>query len=162
MKKTIVPAVFGEHTRPANPLTKDALKTTGMPFVTYGISVDEKIEFPDTEDDIVVKEQPIAQNRPATQRLLLVDRIDKNGNRKTSWLSLGILNRTDFHREPTCDFCAKMNDFENDWDRIMANLGKTITCKRTVTKDFQKFDRATGTRLEGQIDPRPTPVIEYV
>lgn len=162
MKKTVIPAVFGEHTRPAKEMTKEALKTTGQPFVSSGIAVDESVNFPDTEDDIVVKEQPVAVGRTATQRLLLVDRIDKAGNHKPGWLSLGVLNRTDYHREPTCDFCAEMNKIDNDWDRIIALLGKTITCKKMVNKDFQRFDRQTGTRIDGAYDPRPTPVIEYV
>lgn len=162
MKKSKIPAIFGEHTRPATELKKEQLKTTGMPFATSGISVDESINFPDTEDDVVVKEQPIAVGRTATQRLLLVDRIDKNGVRKPGWLSLGVLNRTDYNRKPTCDFCEKMNELDSDWDRIIALLGKTITCKQMVKKDFQKFDRDTGTRLDGQTVTRETPVIEYV
>lgn len=162
MKKSTIPALFGEHTRPGKEMSKEELKTTGQPFASSGIAVDEKIEFPDTENDIVVKEQPVAVGRNAVQRLLLVDRINKDGVRKTGWVSLGILNRTDYHRNPTCDFCEQMNKLDSDWDRIIALLGKTITCKETVSKDFQKFDRATGTRLEGQYESRPTPVITYV
>lgn len=161
MKKSKIPALFGEHTRPGKDMTKEELKTTGQPFVSSGIAVDEKVEFPDTEDDIVVKEQPVAVGRTAVQRLLLVDRINKSGERKTGWLSLGVLNRTDFHRNPTCDFCAEMNELDSDWDRIIALLGKTITCKEIVSKDFQKFDRQTGARLDGQYEPRPTPIITY-
>ncbi len=161
MKKSKIPAVFGEHTRPAKEMTKEALKTTGQPFASSGIAVDESINFPDTEDDIVVKEQAVRVGSTAMQRLLLVDRIDKNGNRKPGWLSLGILNRTDYHREPTCEFCAEMNKLDSDWDRIVALLGKTITCKKTVSKDFQKFDRQTGLRVDGQFESHDTPVIEY-
>ena len=161
MKKSTIPALFGEHTRPGKEMTKEDLKTTGQPFVSSGIAVDESINFPDTENDIVVKEQPVAVGRTATQRLLLVDRIDKNGNRKPGWLSLGVLNRTDYYRKPTCEFCEQMNNLDSDWDRIIALLGKTITCKKTVNKDFQRFDRQTGLRVDGQFDSRPTPVIEY-
>lgn len=161
MKKTIIPAVFGEHTRKATEMTKEALKTTGQPFASYGIGVGEKVNFPDTEDDIVVKEQPVRVGSTATQRLLLVDRINKDGVRKPSWLSLGILNRTDAHREPTCEFCAQMNDLDSDLSRIQHLLGKTITVKETVNKDFQAFDRATGARIEGKTESRPTPVIVY-
>ena len=161
MKKTIIPVVFGEHTRPTNIMTKEDLKTTGQPFASYGISVGEKVNFPDTEDDIVVKEQPVRPGSQAKQRLLLVDRIDKNGNRKPSWLSLGILNRTDAHREPTCEFCKSMNDYDSDLSRIQALLGKTVTVNEMVNKDFQAFDRATGTRIEGKTESRPTPVIVY-
>ena len=161
MKKSKIPALFGEHTRPGKEMTKEQLMTTGQPFVSSGIAVDETVEFPDTEDDIVVKEQPVAVGRTAVQRLLLVDRINKDGVRKAGWLSLGILNRTDFHREPTCEFCKEMNKLDSDWDRIIALLGKKITVKETVAKDFQKFDRQTGARLDGQYESRPTPVIVY-
>jgi hypothetical protein len=161
MKKSIIPAVFGEHTRKATEMTKDALKTTGQPFASYGIQVGEHVNFPDTEDDIVVKEQPVRVGSTAMQRLLLVDRISKDGTRKPSWLSLGVLNRTDAHREPTCAFCAEMNNLDSDYARIIALLGKTITVNETVNKDFQAFDRQTGTRIEGKFDNRPTPVIVY-
>lgn len=161
MKKTIIPAVFGEHTRKATEMTKDALKTTGQPFASYGINVGEVIDFPETEDDILVKEQPVRVGSTATQRLLLVNRIDKNGVAKPSWLSLGVLNRTDAHREPTCKFCEEMNNLDSDYARIIALLGKKITANETVGKDFQAFDRQTGTRIDGKLDNRQTPVIVY-
>lgn len=162
MKKSTIPALFGEHTRPGTVLTKDQLKTTGQPFVSSGIAIDEKVEFPDTEEDVVVKEQPVTVGGTGMQRLLLVDRINKDGVRKPGWLSLGILNRTDFDRNPTCKFCEDMNKLDSDWDRIFALLGKTITCTKMVKKDFQKFDRQTRQRLEGQRENRDTPVIEIV
>lgn len=161
MKKSKVPVVFGEHTRPTKPLNADSLKTTGQPFANYGITVGETIEFPDTWDDVDAREQPIREGSTNMQRILLVDRIDKNGNRKASWLSLGILNRTDYNREPTCAFCAEMNELESDHARIEKLLGKRITCKSMIKKEFQAFDRQTGLRLVGQTDTRETPVITY-
>lgn len=163
MKKTAnIPAIFGEHTRKANDLSVAQLKTTGQPFASYGIAVGETIEFPDTEDDVVAKEQPVRAGSNATQRLLLVNRINKDGVAKASWLSLGVLNRTDAHREPTCKFCEEMNNLDSDYARIVSLLGKKITVTETVKKDFQAFDRQTGTRIEGKTEPRETPVIVYV
>ncbi len=157
MKKTTnIPAIFGEHTRKANDLSIAQLKTTGQPFASYGIAVGETIEFPDTEDDVVAKEQPVRTGSTATQRLLLVNR-----NGKPSWLSLGILNRTDVNRKPTCKFCEEMNDLDSDYARILALLGKKITVKEMTNAEFQAFDRQTGTRIEGKTESRPTPVIVY-
>lgn len=154
-----VPVVFGEHTRPTKSLSAEQLKTTGQPFASYGIAKGEVIEFPDSAADVIAREQPVRAGNPdgPAQRLIAVLR-----NGKPSWLSLGILNRTDYNRQPTCDFCAEMNDKANDWDRIESLFGKKITCTGVVEKPFQKFDRATGTRIEGQSELRPTPVIDYV
>lgn len=151
-----LPKAFGERTRPVSGMSLEALKTTGQSFVSYGISKDETIEFPDNKDEIQVFEQKINPNRDATQRLLVVMR-----NGKPSYLSLGVLNRTDAQRVPTCDFCAEMAKYDNDYERVIALCGKKITCHETKNALFQKFDRATGNRIEGETVSRPTPVIEY-
>ena len=121
------------------------------------INVGDVIEFPDGPEDIEAREQPVIAGGTAMQRILLVSR-----NGEPSWLSLGVLNRTDFNRKPTCDFCAEMVELPNDYARIEHLFGKKITCKSMVKKPFQKFDRQTRTRLEGQSEERDTPIIEYV
>jgi len=158
MKKSneIIP-VFGSRARQPEALSVETLKSTGESFVSYGINVGDVVEFPDSKDDIVAVEQPVRAGSTAKQRLL---QVVKNG--KYTWLSLGVLNRTDVHREPTCAFCAEMNELPNDLARIEALYGKKITVRAMVEKEFQAFDRATGTRLEGQTTKRQTPVIEYV
>lgn len=162
MKKTDkIPVVFGENARPSQQLSKEELHTTGTPFANYSISEGEVIDFPETEEDIVTRKQPVYAGGTAMQRLLMVDRIGKDGKARRSWLSLGVLNRLDAKNNPTCDFCAEMNQYECDWDRIIALLGKKITCKSSVTRPFQKFDPDTRQRLAGQTEDRPTPVIEY-
>ena len=157
MKKTVIPQVFGSRTREPKPLSVDALHTTGETFISYGINVGDVIEFPDGPEDIEAREQPVIAGGTAMQRILLVSR-----NGEPSWLSLGVLNRTDFNRKPTCDFCAEMVELPNDYARIEHLFGKKITCKSMVKKPFQKFDRQTRTRLEGQSEERDTPIIEYV
>lgn len=161
MKKSVetVP-VFGSRARQPQNLSLEVLKTTGETFVTYGIRQGEVIEFPDTAADVVAVEQSIRANddgKGPKQRLIQVLR-----NGKYSWLSLGVLNRTDYNREPTCKFCAEMNELPNDLARIEHLYGKKITCASVVEKPFQKFDRQTGVRIDGQTEMRPTPIIEYV
>lgn len=157
MKKGIIPTIFGSRDREPKPLTVDTLHQTGETFIQYGLNVGDVIEFPDSAEDVVAYEQPIRKGSTAMQRILLVSR-----NGKESWLSLGVLNRTDFNRQPTCAFCAEMVELPNDYARIEHLFGKKIKCTGTVSKPFQAFDRATGTRLDGQSENRNTPVIEYV
>lgn len=151
--------IFGSRNRVPAPINKNILQTTGETFISYGVSKGDVIEFPDNENEVVAYEQPIRPNNPdgPKQRLL---QVMKNG--KYTWLSLGVLNRTDFNREPTCDFCKEMVDLPNDWARIEHLFGKKIKVKDTTQKPFQKFDRQTGTRIEGESELRPTPVLEYV
>lgn len=158
-KSTEQVPVFGSRARAPQPLNIETLKTTGETFISYGINTGDVIEFPDNASEVVAVEQPIRANNPdgPKQRLIQVLR-----NGKYSWLSLGVLNRTDYNREPTCAFCAEMNELPNDLARIEALYGKKITCKTKVDKPFQKFDRQTGVRVDGQSENRPTPVIEYV
>ena len=151
--------VFNSRTRKPEPLSIETLKTTGETFVTYGIQQGDVIEFPDNAAEVVAVEQPIRANNPEgpKQRLL---QVLKNG--KYSWLSLGVLNRTDYNGEPTCKFCEEMNELPNDLARIEHLYGKKITCTTRVEKPFQKFDRQTGVRVDGQSENRSTPIIEYV
>lgn len=151
--------VFGSRARVPQPLSVETLKTTGETFISYGINQGETIEFPDNASEVVAVEQPIRANNPdgPKQRLIQVLR-----NGKYSWLSLGVLNRTDYNREPTCAFCAEMNELPNDYARIEHLYGKKITCTGKVDKPFQAFDRQTGTRIDGKSEMRPTAIIEYV
>lgn len=158
MKKSeIAIPVFGSRTREPKPLNVETLKTTGESFISYGLSNGDVVEFPDNADEVVAVEQPIRQGFTATQRLL---QVKKNG--KYTWLSLGVLNRTDYNREPTCPFCGEMVELPNDWARIEHLFGKTIKVTGMVDKPFQAFDRDSGKRIEGKSESRPTPVIEYV
>lgn len=149
--------VFGSRNRQPNPINSDVLKTTGETFVSYGVQKGDVVEFPDNENEVVAVEQPIRPGSQSKQRLL---QVVKNG--KYTWLSLGVLNRTDYNREPTCDFCAEMVDLPNDWARIEHLFGKKIKVTDMVEKSFQKFDRQTGARIDGENEKRPTPVFEYV
>lgn len=153
--------VFGSRNRVPNPINADTLKTTGETFVSYGVQKGDVIEFPDNADEVVAVEQPIRPGQTGAnvpkQRLL---QVMKNG--KYTWLSLGVLNRTDYNREPTCDFCKEMVDLPNDWARIEHLFGKKIKVTDMVQKPFQKFDRQTGTRIEGESENRSTPILEYV
>lgn len=155
-KSTEQIAVFGSRTRVPSPITADTLKTTGETFVSYGVQKGDVIEFPDSADEVVAVEQPIRPHSESKQRLL---QVMKNG--KYTWLSLGVLNRTDYNREPTCDFCREMVELPNDWARIEHLFGKKIKVVDMTSRPFQKFDRQTGARIEGESENRPTPVIEY-
>lgn len=159
MKKSVenIP-VFQGRQRPATPLSVDTLRTTGESFVSYGIREGDVVEFPDNANEVIAVEQPIRSGNPDGPKQRLIQ-VMKNG--KYTWLSLGVLNRTDVNREGTCPFCKEMNELPNDLARIEALYGKKIKCIGMVEKDFQAFDRQTGARLEGQTTKRPTPIIEY-
>lgn len=163
--------VFGSRNRKPEQITMDVLRTTGETFVSYGIGKDQIVEFPDDANEVVAVEQPVRPVAPGTptnnvpkQRLLQVKKYNNKDDKEGhyTWLSLGVLNRTDFSGAATCDFCREMTELPNDWARIEHLFGKKITVTGMATKPFQKFDRQTGVRIDGESENRPTPIIEYV
>ena len=159
MKKIDVnalPSISGANQRPLRAVAHDALKTSGVPFATYGVRKGDVIEFPDTWDDVQTFEQEVRKNSGINQTVIVVMR-----NAKPDYLSLGSLRKQDINREFTCDFTKKMGEMNSDYDRIDSLLGKKITAKSMKDIDVQAFDRLTGERLEGQTRKQSVPVIEY-
>ena len=152
------PTVSGANNRPVNKVNNlENLKLSGIAFATYGMREGDVIEFPDTIDDVDVFEQPVRVGSTAVQNLLGVMR-----NGKADYLSLGTLRKQDVNREYTCDFTKEMGALNNDYDRIIALLGKTIKATGSKVIKAQAFDRLTGQRLEGQTVDQTVPIIEYV
>jgi len=152
-----LPPISGANQRPLRPVSSEALKTSGVPFATYGIRQGDVIEFPDTMNDVQSFEQEIRKNSGIFQNVIVVLR-----NNKPDYLSLGSLRKQDVNREYTCEFTKKMGEMNSDYDRIEALLGKKITAKSMRTIEVQAFDRLTNERLEGQTRTQVVPVIEYV
>ena len=151
-----LPAISGANQRPLRAVSSDALKTSGVPFATYGVRQGDVIEFPDSWDDVQTFEQEVRKNSGIFQNVIVVLR-----NNKPDYLSLGSLRKQDVNREYTCDFTKQMGEMNSDYDRIDALLGKKITAKSMKTINVQAFDRLTGERLEGQTRTQSVPVIEY-
>ncbi len=155
-KQKNYPSISGSATRPAVAVNAEALKTSGIPFATYGINVNDTIEFPDSWDDADIFQQPVRVNSNAVQTLVGVLR---NGN--PSYLSMGTLRRQDADRNYTCDFTKEIGEMDNDYVRMEALFGKKIKCTGTKQVKIQDFDRLTGQRLDTTHEG-PVPVIEYV
>jgi hypothetical protein len=150
------PSISGSATRKPVAVNAEALKTSGIPFASYGIALNETIEFPDSWDDSVLYQQPVRPGSNAMQTLVGVLR-----NGKPSYISMGTLRRLDAHNEPTCPFTAEMAKMDNDYERLEALFGKKIKCTGSTKIDIQDFDRLTGTRLDTTHEG-PAPIIEYV
>lgn len=151
-----LPAMSGENQRPKRSVNVEALKTSGVPFATYGIRQGDVIEFPDTMEDVQSFEQEVRKNSGIFQPVIAVLR-----NGKPDYLSLGTLRKQDVNREYTCPFTKKMGEMNSDYERLEALVGKKITAKEMKTINVQAFDRLTGERLEGQTRSQSVPVIEY-
>lgn len=151
-----LPSISGANQRPLRAVKHEALKTSGVPFATYGVRQNDVIEFPDTWDDVDTFEQEVRKNSGIFQALIAILR-----NGKPDYLSLGTLRKQDVDRNYTCDFTKKMGEMNSDYDRIESLLGKKITAKEMKSIKVQAFDRLTGERLEGETRDQNVPVIEY-
>lgn len=154
-----LPSIFGSNTRKVDEVKNlESLKSSGVPFANYGMSVNDEIEFPDSLDDVQVFTQPTRANSSNSpiQTLLVVTR-----NGKPGYLSLGTLHRRGIHGDYTCKFTKDMDEITSDYDRIVSLLGKKIKCAEMKSLEVQAFDRLSGERIEGQTRNVPAPVIEY-
>ena len=153
-----LPTISGANTRKPVAVTNlEELKTSGIAFATYGLREGDEVEFPDTLDDVQAFTQPVRANQTAVQTLLVV-----NKNSKPNYLSMGTLRKQDIDRNYTCDFTKEMGELNNDYDRIVALLGKRIKATGSKKITVQAFDRLTGERLDGKTDTQTVPIIEYV
>ena len=139
------------------------LEGFGQAIGGYSAREGDTIEFPDTVDDVQVFTQAIrpAENSPK-QRLIVVNRTDKSGNKKADYFSLGCLSRRDFQGNPANNhFAEEMAAFDSDKSRVEHLVGKTIKCVRMDTIKTYVFD-AAGVIDRSKTQDTRVPVFEYV
>lgn len=152
-----LPSISGSNRRPANEVSNlQELKNSGIAFATYGIRKGDVIEFADNIDEVQAFQQPVRENGTAMQTLVVVTR-----NGKADYLSLGTLRKQDVDRNYTCNFTKEMGELNNDYERLLALVGRKITCNEMKTIKAQAFDRLTGERIEGQTVDQVVPIIEW-
>ena len=153
-----LPTISGANVRvPVAVNNVEDLKVSGIAFATYSLRKGDVVEFPDTLEDVQAFNQPVRAGSTAQQTLLVVMK-----NNKPDYISLGSLRKQDINREYSCNFTKEMGELNNDYDRIVALLGKKITATDMKTIKVQDFDRLTGERIEGQTRDQVVPIIEYV
>ena len=130
----------------------EALKGKGVGLVTYGLSVGDVFEFPDTLDDVKTISRQVRANSDAKEVLILGI---KNG--KPAYLSVSNLRRYDHKMVPVHPVAETLRSCEDDAVRIEMCLGKKITAKEEVT--FQEAIFENGTRTVGT---RPRTVAKLI
>lgn len=126
------------------------LTGVGEPRNSYGMSVGDVIEFPETEADIELMAIPVCENGPKQYVVLVM----KNG--KQAWFSLSNLRRMDSKMNPVHPVAATLRDTitaqalpNDDKTRLKLMLGKRITATEAVIYEeaiFENGVRAENTR----------------
>lgn len=122
----------------------EALKGKGVGLVTYGLSVGDTFEFPDTIEDVKTITRQVRANSDAVEVLILGI---KNG--KPTYLSASNLRRYDHKMQPVHPVAEALRSCEDDAVRIEACLGKKITANEEITYNeaiFENGMRTDGTR----------------
>ena len=122
----------------------EALKGKGVGLVTYGLSVGDTFEFPDTIEDVKTITRQVRANSDAVEVLILGI---KNG--KPAYLSASNLRRYDHQMQPVHPVAEALRSCEDDAVRIEACLGKKITANEEITYNeaiFENGMRTDGTR----------------
>lgn len=122
----------------------EALKGKGVGLVTYGLSVGDTFEFPDTIEDVKTITRQVRANSDAVEVLILGI---KNG--KPAYLSASNLRRYDHKMQPVHPVAEALRSCEDDAVRIEACLGKKITANEEITYNeaiFENGMRTDGTR----------------
>lgn len=126
-----------------------ALKNTGIGLVSYGLNEGDVFEFPDTMEDAIITSRQVRKDS-ANVELLVMGL--KNG--KLAYLSVSNLRRRDANMTPVHEVAADLNNFETDYERLEACLGKTIVGKEKVK--FQQRDFDNGVRLDTTTEKETT------
>lgn len=107
------------------------LESVGTGYA-YGISVGDVVEFPETENDVVLKKVPVSGS--AYQYLVLVKKNDK-----PAWFGVSNLRRQDNERNYVHPVAQDIADQitekalpTNDETRLRLMLGKKITAEEAV------------------------------
>lgn len=126
-----LPVIGGREVKEA---TLADLESKGTTLVTYGVNEGDTIIFPETAEQIVIKQRQIRPNQDSFEMLLQVVR-----NGRGSWLSVGVLNRRDHKYQPVHPVAESLTDCANDAERVKAMLGKTIKGDKKVDYTRNKF-----------------------
>lgn len=124
--------------------TLDSMESKGTNGGAYPVNVGDVVEFPDTVDDVRIVEREVragVNGQPApTEALLLVRK-----NNKLSYLSISNLRRRDSKMQPVHPVAQELHACENDKERIIKCLGRTITATESVTYNEAIFDNGVRT-----------------
>lgn len=154
---TDLPQISGALTRKPKGITNlEDLKNNNTSFATYGVRKGDIIKFPKTLEDVQVFSQPIRIDSDITQNILVVHRNDR-----LDYLSFGALHKKDVNNIYSCLFAEQMGQYDNDYDRLIALLGKTITAVDTKVIKAPIYDNNTGVVIEGEAREQNVPIIEY-
>jgi hypothetical protein len=155
-------------------VTYEQLQQSGASSsVTYGIKVNDTIEFLDNYDDpslitgrrIVNKNMTPEEVKNAPVEILVA--VMRNAS--PSWYSISDCRRMDLNMKPVDDFREKMLSFSNDHERLQALAGTTIKAsnKKIEYEVVKKFVRDENGRMtpevdsEGKIIPNPRKRVTY-
>lgn len=153
-----IPFISGGNTRPAIPVHDLAdLKVANSKYATYSLRLGDTVSFPHDISDILAFRQLIRSDSDQYQTHIIIER-----NGLLDWLSVGALCKQDINNEYTCPFTREIGTFDNDYDRIVHLIGKTICAVGMKDIDVQAYDRTTGELLTGQKRTQKVPIIEYV
>lgn len=136
----VIPSIGGREVKSA---TLKDLENKGVSLVTYGVNDGDVIVFPETEDQIEIKQRQV---RPGTDAYEMLLKVIRNG--KGSWLSVGALNRRDNKFKPVHPVAESLQDCANDAERVKAMLGTTIKGNGMVEYTRTKFEGGVRTDQE--------------
>lgn len=114
----------------------DFLKSTGIGFISYGLSDGDVFEFPDTLEDAVITTRQVRKDSKNVEVLVMGL---KNG--KLANFSLANLRRRDADMQPVHPVSADLRNLKTDYDRLEACLGKTIVAQGTVKFKQRDYDK---------------------
>lgn len=117
-----------------------SLENTGVGIVTYGVTVGDTIEFPDSEADLHVMSRQVRPNNDAKEMLVSVL---KNG--KPAWFSVANLRRWDNEMKAVHPVAADLRNCETDAERIKLCFGRKITATEEVTFKTAVFENGVRT-----------------
>lgn len=153
-----IPSISGGNTRPAIPVQDLAdLKVANSRYATYSLRLGDTVVFPRDISETLAFRQLIRSGSDQYQTHIIIER-----NGLLDWLSVGALCKQDINNEYTCPFTKEIGTFDNDYDRIVHLIGKTIRAVGMKDIEVQAYDRSTGELLTGQKRTQKVPIIEYV
>lgn len=144
MKKEDWPRIFGEDTRPATHVQDlSILRSYNTVLGSYGINTNETIVFPSEPKRMVVFVQKSGKFPNENMVHVLVYR---NGER--SYISLGALHYEGLCGHYTCEFSKLLGKMNNDYDRLMFLVGKTIHATGKESILFIHYERESFNPLQ--------------
>lgn len=152
VNKADIPVVPVRNGLTINSVGLEALKSSGVGLVSYGLKEGDTFEFPTTAADLQITQRQVRANSSAYEYLVLGL---KNG--KPAWLSVSNLRRWDHKMQPVHPVAEALRTAEDDSVRLEMCLGKTIKAEEDVTYQEAVFEN--GVRTDGT---RPRTVSKLV